>query len=241
MSMFAEHIREDVLDHGFIELIDMMGDDREPARAARISYSDGVERTASQDQRLSLYLLANGHTTPFEMVQLKWRVKLPIFVARQWVRHRTASINEFSMRYADPERLSESDDVDFYVPKVWRRPDADNKQGSIPPEVREEENENAWLSQWYIRDIKQSISRYHWLINSGVANEQARMILPVSVYTEWIWLNDLHNTLHFLDLRDNEHAQWEIQQYAKAMKNIMHAQLPELMKIWEDIREHPRP
>lgn len=236
--MFAEHIREDVLDHGFIELIDMMGDDREPARAARISYNDGVEYTAAQDERLALYLLVNRHTTPFEMVQLKWRVKLPIFVARQWVRHRTASINEFSMRYADPKRLSENEEMDYYTPEVWRRPDTENKQGSIEdPAVTRESEE---LTRHYRHAIGTSIIRYHWLQGMGVANEQARMVLPVSVYTEWIWLNDLHNTLHFLDLRDDSHAQWEIQQYAIAMKNIMHAQLPQLMKIWEETREHPR-
>lgn len=222
-----------VLDHGFVELIDIMGDDREPARAARLSYKDGKWREPEKDYKLSRYLLRNHHTTPFEMVELKWRVKLPIFVARQWVRHRTANINEFSMRYADPERLSEGDAIDYYTPATWRVSDPDNKQGSIAPV----DNDWVHVTNMYNGATRNAIGHYRWLQSQGVANEQARMILPVSVYTEWIWKNDLHNTFHFLRLRADSHAQWEIQEYAHAMIAILSGVLPNLMELWQEDRQ----
>lgn len=222
-----------VLDHGFVELIDIMGDDYEPARAARLSYKDGKERSTEADLKLSYYLLKHNHTTPFEMVELKWRVKLPIFVARQWVRHRTANINEFSMRYADPERLSEGDRIDFYTPDEWRRPNPDNKQGSIAWDSPAKHNH---ATSEYARAVQHAITNYHFLQREGIANEQARMVLPVSVYTEWIWKNDLHNTFHFLRLRADPHAQWEMQEYARAMIAILNGVLPNLMELWQETR-----
>lgn len=229
-------MRINVLDHGFVELIDVMGDDAEPARAARISYGNTNERSWAQDAKLIKYLWDNQHTTPFEMIELKWRAKMPIFVARQWVRHRTANINEFSMRYADPERLSEAGQIDYYTPELWRTRDEGNKQGSV-----------AWNADHLLKQdidteyktaMELSISSYKWLQEHGVANELARMVLPVSTFTEWIWKNDLHNTLHFLKLRTDEHAQWEMRQYANAMLSIMKERLPNLMSIvWPDQTE----
>lgn len=217
-----------VLDHGFVELIDVMGDDAEAARAARISYGTTAEREWEKEAKLIKYLWDNQHTTPFEMVELKFRAKMPIFVARQWVRHRTANINEFSMRYADPERLSDGETIDYYVPDVWRISDPKNKQGSVPG------FHVSWAEACeleYRRACDRSIEAYRLLQRAGVANEMARMVLPVSVYTEWVWKNDLHNTLHFLRLRTDEHAQWEMQQYANAMLTLVRERLPKLMEI----------
>lgn len=221
--------RINVLDHGFVELLDVMGDDAEPARAARISYGNTLGRAWEQDAKLIKYLWENQHTTPFEMIELKFRCKMPIFVARQWVRHRTANINEFSMRYADPERLSENERIDYYTPELWRTVDEGNKQGSV-----------AWnadhiltdeLTDLYKVSVSDAIFRYKWLQEHGVANEMARMVLPVSVYTEWVWKNDLWNTLHFLKLRTDSHAQWEMQEYARAVLALIRERLPRLMEI----------
>lgn len=223
--------RVDVLDHGFVELIDVMGDYREPARAARISYGPANNaRTWEQDAKLTRYLWENKHTTPFEMVELKWRAKMPIFVARQWVRHRTANINEFSMRYADPTKLSEGDEIDYYTPEQWRAQDTVNKQGSLVYE------DGAWQhnsTTQYQEQMEGCIRLYQTMKANGHANELARLILPVSVYTEWIWKNDLHNTLHFLTLRTDEQAQREMRSFANAMRKIMHEheKLSPLMKI----------
>lgn len=219
------NVRREVLDHGFIELIDVMGDWREVSRAARISYGE-VERTEEADLKLIKYLWENYHTTPFEMVEMKWRVKMPIFVARQWVRHRTANINEFSMRYADPTKLSESDKIDYYTPEVWREPTSANKQGSVIDLTITDD-------EIYTDAIENAISAYKLLQQRGIANEMARMVLPVAVYTEWIWKNDFWNTAHFLKLRADSHAQWEMQEYARAMIDIMEndERLAPLMQI----------
>ena len=220
-----------VLDHGFVELIDVMGDEQEVARAARISYGQTNERSWEQDAKLIKYLWENKHTTPFEMIELKFRAKMPIFVARQWVRHRTANINEFSMRYADPTRLSKGNEIDYYTPEKWRGPDPKNKQGSI----NFDGGENQQLTNLYHAAMNRNIMLYDEMSKQlGVANEMARMVLPVSVYTEWIWKNDLHNTLHFLKLRTDEHAQWEMRQYADAMLQLLREQFPRLMEIvWQ--------
>lgn len=225
-------MRLNVLDHGFVELIEVMGDDAEPARAARISYGNTNERSWAQDAKLIKYLWDNQHTTPFEMIELKWRAKMPIFVARQWVRHRTANINEFSMRYADPERLSESGEIEFYIPDEWRYPDPTNKQGSQSnPSGPYDQTVEEGLRDDYFTIARDAVQWYKLAQKAGIANEMARMILPVATYTEWIWKNDLHNTLHFLKLRTDEHAQWEMRCYADAMRTILHDRLPNLMNI----------
>lgn len=217
-----------VLDHGYVDLLDLMGDDAEAARAARISYGTLNARPWEQDAKLTRYLYENHHTSPFEMIELKFRMKLPIFVARQIIRHRTANVNEFSMRYADPSTISDSgEDIDYYVPKEWRKPDAKNKQGSIPFE----KFDNYSIFVAYEEGCEESIRIYKELQATGVANEMARMILPVSVYTLWVWKNDLHNILHFLRLRTDSHASWETQQYAFAMVELIREQLPLLMEV----------
>ena len=215
---------------GYISLLDVMGDDMRPVQAARVSYNAGLKGEEA-DTKLARYLLKNHHTTPFEMVELLWEVKLPIFVARQWVRHRTANINEFSMRYADPAKLNEDDKIEFYTPKEWRAQDTKNKQGSI--EWREAaEGWDASTQLNYIYD--QATSTYERMIKAGIAKELARIVLPVAAYTKWWWKNDLKNTLHFLSLRMDPHAQWEIRMYAETMYRMMKARLPILMGLWEE-------
>lgn len=223
-------MRIPVLDHGFVELLDVMGDDAEVARAARISYGNTEERSWEQDAKLTNYLHMNHHTSPFEMVELKFRMKMPIFVARQIIRHRTANVNEFSMRYADPERLAEGEGIDYYCPTEWRVQDPNNKQGSVFSN-----SDHIYTTQEYRDHTEAAIAMYKVMQGRGIANEMARMILPVSVYTEWVWKNDLHNTLHFLTLRTDEHAQWETRQYAFAMLSLIKQRLPRLMEVvWPD-------
>lgn len=221
-----------VLDHGYVELLDTMGDEAEVARAARISYGNTEDRAWEADAKLISYLQRNGHTSPFEMVEIKWRVKCPIFVARQWLRHRTANVNEFSMRYAEPSKLSNEGDVEYYTPKFWREQSKSNKQGG---EIELDGETAGWVNVSYLESMEYAISGYWDMRKQGVSLELARIVLPVSVYTEFVWKNDLHNTLHFLKLRTDEHAQWEIRQYANAMVGILKEKMPRLMKeVWGD-------
>lgn len=211
-----------------IRLLDMMGDDWTPVEAARISYDQGLKGEAA-DTKLTTYLLKNRHTTPFEMVDMVWEVKLPIFVARQWVRHRTASINEESKRYTEAKD-------EFWVPKKLRAQDTKNRQGSegvvsdlhqvLAVGMIEEHNKAAY-------DL------YKYLLDIGTSREMARTVLPLSTYTHWIWKNDLHNTLHFLDLRTDPHAQEEIRLFAEVMVTIMTERLPVIMGVWNDLRGNP--
>lgn len=221
----------DVLDHGYIELLDVMGDDAEVARAARQSYGNSGDRPWEKDARLTKRLYEDGHTSPFEMIELKFKVRAPIFVARQWVRHRTANWSEFSMRYADASKLSEgSDKPSVYRPTAWRgRPPVSNHQGSESDVFSDYTNE--LFSDAYNDWVDQGIVLYEQFQEEGVANEMARFLLPVTTYTEFVWKNDLHNTLKFLKLRDHEGAQYEIREYAKAMRVLLHQQFPLLMAV----------
>lgn len=220
----SNHPQIKVLDHGFVQLIDVMGEDATVAMDARTSRGhQGEPRPWEADAKLTKFMLDNGHTTPFEMIETKWLCKMPIFVARQWVRHRTASITEFSMRYADAGDLS-AGEVQYYTPEIWRTQDPVNKQGSRPFTT-------AGIADGYTDAVDNSVKAYRRLIERGVANEMARMVLPVSVYTEWVWKIDLHNLLHFLKLRTDSHAQWEMQQYANAMLAQLCEEFPRLMEV----------
>jgi len=218
-----------VLDHGFVRVIDYMGDDAAIVQAARVSYGKGTKRTRD-DAGLINYLLRNAHTSPFEMCDLKIHVRLPIFIARQWIRHRTASVNEYSARYSVL-------DAEFYTPEPAQlaAQSSANRQGRdavLTPA------ESAKVLEMLRSDAEQAFDHYHEMLNedgdgnaidadrSGLARELARMGLPVSAYTQWYWKVNLHNLLHFLALRADPHAQWEIRAYAQVLLDIVAKWVP---------------
>lgn len=216
-----------VLDHGFVALTDVMGHDRTPAQTARTSFRNRVERTEEEDAKLTDYLVRNRHTTPLEFCQVRFYMKMPIFVARQLVRHRTASINEVSYRYVTAAR-------EFYVPAPDRMQKAptQNKQGSSSEVV-----ENPEQCRFIInRGCEIAFDTYDYLLKEGLAPELARMVLPVGTYTEWYWQSDLHNFLGMLRLRLDPHAQYEIRVYAEAMLALARPVFPTIIAAWEKTR-----
>ena len=199
-----------ILDHGFVRLVDYMGSDSRIAEAARVSYNS--KKTLRDDEKLIDYLYCNGHTSPFEQVVLLFHVKMPLFVARQWVRHRTARMNEVSGRYSVMKE-------EFYTPitEDIKGQDLKNKQasaGRLPPEIAD-----AIVSE-LAEEQKSSYTSYKSFIERGVSREMARINLPLSLYTEVYWQMDLHNLFHFLALRLSSHAQKEIREYANAILSI---------------------
>src|ERR1700722_5010682 len=218
-----------VLDHGFVRVIDYMGDDAAVVQAARVSYGKGTKRV-NEDRGLIQYLLRHRHTTPFEMCEIKYHVKLPIFVARQWIRHRTANVNEYSARYSIL-------DNEFYLPAPEHLAvqSTSNRQGrgdALPPE------EAARVLDLLREDAARSYRDYAYMLNedesgkavdesrSGLARELARMNLSLNFYTQWYWKTDLHNLLNFLSLRADAHAQYEIRVYAEAMIGTLERWVP---------------
>ncbi len=215
----------DVLDHGFVRLVDSMGDDSSVVQAARVSTGKGI-KTPAEDAKLIRYLMRNRHTTPFEMVMFKFHVSLPIVVARQWIRHRMASYNEFSGRYSVlPDK--------FYYPlaEQVRGQGKTNKQGS-DGEV------SAANVTWYLDALKRwtqdGYAYYQEALHRGVAKERARFFVSNTVYTEWYWKVDLKNLLDFLRLRSDDHAQWEIQQYANTILDLIQDIVPVTVAAWEE-------
>lgn len=206
-----------------IELIESMGDDMSIVRAARVSYA-GESKGGVADKKLIRYLLTNGHTSPFEHVVFTFRVEAPLFVARQWMRHRTWSFNEVSYRYtqAPPK---------FWIPKNWRTQGTDNKQmsGGMVAEAQ-----NKTLLDLYKNSIWIAVNAYETLLNAGVSREMARSILPTSLFTSFYATVDLHNLLHFLKLRLHPHAQPEIAQYAESIRGLIWPIVPWTMQIWEE-------
>ncbi|HNQ78069.1 MAG TPA: FAD-dependent thymidylate synthase [Acidobacteriota bacterium] len=201
-----------VLDHGFVRLVDYMGSDSRIVGAARVSYGAGT-KTFREDRMLINYLLMNDHTSPFEQVVLTFHVKLPIFVARQWIRHRTARVNEISGRYSIMKE-------EFYVPdeSVVAPQSTSNKQGRSPEPFEEGEAKEIAAM---IREMNKSCyEAYNRLIEKNLAKEISRGVLPLNLYTEWYWQIDLHNLFHFLQLRLHPHAQYEIREYAKVLFGI---------------------
>lgn len=222
-----------VLDHGFVALVDSMGGDADVLRAARVSYGAGTKKT-SEDRGLLRYLMRHAHTTPFEMVELKFHVKLPIFVARQLIRHRTASVNEYSMRYSLAP-------MQFYNAKLedLGSQSKKNKQGRGEPidtVVAERYQEKVLELQ------RKNAELYEMLIQPDVdlARELARMHLPLSLYTEWYWKIDLKNCLDFLKLRVDKHAQWEIQETARIKAAICNVLAPMAFEAWVDYKYQSR-
>ncbi len=217
-----------LLDKGFIRVIDVMGDDSSIVQAARVSYGKGT-KSVNEDRGLIRYLLRHRHTSPFEMCELKIHVKMPIFVARQWIRHRTANLNEISARYSVMEN-------EFYIPELddLCQQSKSNKQGRDNPI----EKENAEKIQDIMKKINSdSFNEYENLIkDNNLARELARTILPVSLYTEMYWKIDLHNLLHFIALRIHPHAQKEIRVYAEALMDIVKNWLPLVHEAFVDYR-----
>ncbi|MDP6031262.1 MAG: FAD-dependent thymidylate synthase [Alphaproteobacteria bacterium] len=229
----------DVLDHGFIRVIDYMGDDGAVVQAARVSYGRGTKK-ASEDRGLIRYLIRHRHTTPFEMCEIKFHVKLPIFVARQWIRHRTANVNEYSARYSILEK-------EFYIPV----PEQMATQSSANHQGRGEalEGEEAARALELLREDAETCYRhYEEMLNEGegdnvvdpekkgLARELARMNLTLNTYTQWYWKIDLHNLMHFLSLRADPHAQYEIRVYAEAMLDCLKRWVPLVYEAFTDYR-----
>ena len=228
-----------VLDHGFVRVIDYMGDDTSIVQAARVSYGKGT-KSVRNDEGLIRYLMRHRHSTPFEMCEIKFHIKLPIFVARQWIRHRTANVNEYSARYSMLDR-------EFYIPApehLAAQSDINNQgRGDV---LRDEEA--AEVLDMLKADAVRSYDRYETLLNErqngrvinedkqGLARELARMTLPLSAYTQWYWKVDLHNLNHFLSLRMDPHAQYEIRAFADVMFDIVRDWVPLTAKAFEDYR-----
>jgi len=215
-----------VLDKGFVRLVDYMGGDQRIVQAARVSYGAGT-KTVRQDRGLIHYLIKNDHTSPLEQVILTFHTKMPIFVARQWVRHRTARLNEISGRYSVMQD-------EFYLPDAadLRYQSTDNKQARSE-ECLAKEDARAILEELQA-DQKALYLHYEQMIEKGLAREVARMNLPLSLYTEWYWQIDLHNLFHFLRLRMDAHAQYEIRVYAEAMAKCAKAVAPMAYEAFEE-------
>ena len=220
-----------VLDHGFVRVVDYMGDDAAVVQAARVSYGRGT-RAANEDRGLIRYLMRHRHTTPFEMCEIKYHVKLPIFVARQWIRHRTANVNEYSARYSIMDR-------EFYIPE----PQHLAAQSTVNNQGRGavlEGAEAARVLEILKSDAARSYDHYEAMLSQdgqqGLARELARMNLPANIYTQWYWKMDLHNLFHMLMLRMDSHSQWEIQQYAQAIWLHVQQWVPVSAKAFEVYR-----
>jgi thymidylate synthase (FAD) len=228
-----------VLDHGFVRVVDYMGDDAAVVQAARVSYGRGTRRV-SEDAGLIRYLMRHRHSTPFEMCEIKYHVKLPIFVARQWIRHRTANVNEYSARYSILDR-------EFYLPapEHLAAQSTSNRQGRGDVLTGDAAAEVLELLR---TDATRTYDNYAAMLNEGpdgapadpsrpgLARELARMNLTLNTYTQWYWKTDLHNLLHFLSLRADAHAQYEIRVYAEAMLESLKAWVPLTYAAFADYR-----
>lgn len=220
-----------VLDHGFVRVVDYMGDDAAICQAARVSYGRGT-KSVSNDTGLIRYLMRHWHSTPFEMCEVKFHVKLPVFVARQWIRHRTANVNEYSARYSILDR-------EFYIPRAQdlAAQSTTNNQGRGEVLTGDE-------AERVLRILKDDAGRaydhYEEMIGQegqqGLARELARMNLPANIYTQWYWKVDLHNLFHFLRLRADAHAQYEIRVYAEAICEMVKDWVPAAYAAFEDYR-----
>jgi len=214
-----------VLDKGFVRLVDYFGSDSRIVQAARVSYGEGT-KSYRQDQGLIDYLLRNDHTSPFEQVSFTFHLKMPVFVARQWIRHRTAKVNEISGRYSVMKN-------EFYIPagEDIAFQSEDNRQGRrnepVPRELQQE------IRQLMAKEQNRAYETYKKLLDMGIAREIARINLPLSLYTEWYWQMDLHNLFHFLKLRMDEHAQKEIRDYSQIIFTIVKKVCPMAARSFE--------
>lgn len=213
------------LDHGFVRLVDHMGDDSAIVQAARVSYGKGT-KSVNEDRGLIRYLMRHWHTTPFEMVEFKFHCKMPMFVARQWIRHRTANVNEYSARYSILDK-------EFYIPEEVHSQSKENKQGrgGLSPD---ECKANFQANTDKLGNLAYEL--YEGALEDNIARELARMNLPVNYYTQWYWKIDLHNLFHFLRLRMDSHAQYEIRVYADAIYELIKPYVPIAVEAFEDYR-----
>ncbi len=228
-----------VLDHGFVRVIDYMGDDNAVVQAARVSYGKGTKKV-SEDAGLIRYLMRHWHSTPFEMCEIKFHVKLPIFVARQWIRHRTANVNEYSARYSIMDK-------EFYIPprEQLAVQSTQNHQGRG---ATLNDKEAVQVMDLLKKDSESVYAHYQQMLNEdekgnvidagreGLARELARMNLTLNYYTQWYWKVDLHNLMHFLRLRADSHAQYEIRVYADAMLNVLERWCPHTFSAFKEYR-----
>ena len=215
-----------VLDHGFVSLVDYMGTDECIERAARVSYGYGTRQT-SQTRGLLRYLRRHMHTTPSEMIEFKFHCSMPMFIARQWIRHRSANVNEYSGRYSLMPML-------FHTPspeqlQTQSKQNNQGRSGTVVDAAKYDEAVRRWNE---IRE--KSREAYEWMTNEDMARELARIDLPLSTYTQWYWKIDLHNLLHFLKLRVDSHAQWEIQEYGRVMAGMLKRVAPLSYEAWID-------
>jgi thymidylate synthase (FAD) len=228
-----------ILDHGFVRIIDYMGNDNSIVQAARVSYGKGTKQV-NQDRGLIRYLMRHYHTTPFEMCDIKFHIKLPIFIARQWIRHRTASVNEYSARYSILSK-------EFYIPNREHLAAQSNTNNQGRGNLLSE-NEADRVLEILLDDANKCYDHYSEMLNldeagniiddkkDGLARELARMNLTLNYYTEWYWKVNLHNLLHFLHLRADPHAQYEIRVYAQAMLDIVKKWVPFTHEAFMDYR-----
>ena len=221
----------EVLDHGFVRVIDYMGDDNAIVQAARVSYGAGTKHVQN-DRGLIRYLMRHWHSTPFEMCEIKLHVKLPVFVARQWIRHRTANVNEYSARYSILDR-------EFYIPA----PEQLASQSVVNNQGRGailQGDEAQRVLEMLKADAGRSYDHYEEMLSQdgqdGLARELARMNLPMNIYTQWYWKVDLHNLFHFLRLRADHHAQYEIRVYADLICEMVKDWVPHAYEAFEDYR-----
>jgi len=203
-----------------LELIRVSGCDADIVNAARVSFGKMIEQVSERDEKLINYLATHDHTSPFEHNQLSFRVKCPLYVARQWMRHRMNSYNEISYRYSQAP-------VEFYVPQTWRKQATNNKQSSHG------KLEDTELTTAYTKTIKQAFATYQNLITAGVAREQARGVLPTCIYTQFIYTCNLHSLVHFLKLRLHPHAQHEIRVYAQGLLALAKPHFPVSLEAWQ--------
>ena len=214
-----------VLDKGFVKLIDFMGGDQRAVDSARVSFGS-VSKGEAADRKLLEYLLEHGHFSPFEHSVFQFHIKCPIFVARQWMRHRIASYNEISARYTEVHD-------EFYFPAEFRAQDRSNRQGSLPSANLDQKK----MLELYDKAVKASYAAYQELLDAGAAREMARMVLPVAQYTQFHWTINARSLLNFISLRADDHAQWEIRRYAEAIQEMFRARMPWTWEAWSKLNE----
>lgn len=213
--MSEDSSRIEVLDHGFVRLVDVMGSDLSVVNAARISFANESQTFQDRDKKLIHYLWTHRHTSPFRHASLQIHLRAPLFVLRQWMKHQIGCAwNEVSGRYVQF-------DAQFYHPDQWREQHESNKQGS-----KGEISSQALANRLYKESLDLALMRYHELLELGVCKEQARMLLPLSLYSECYWTVSLQALMHFLELREDHHSQWEIQEYARAVRQLATPHFP---------------